>query len=51
KPFKCEYCNISFERKYDLNRHIRIHTNEKPFACEKCNKRFCRSDQLIYHRR
>ena len=29
KPFVCSCCNVSFSRKYNLARHMKVHTGEK----------------------
>ena len=38
KPFRCDICGKSFQRKAHVTTHRRIHTGEKPFACDICNK-------------
>ncbi|ORX54187.1 hypothetical protein BCR36DRAFT_322475 [Piromyces finnis] len=52
-PFKidcyCFICNKVFNRKYDLRRHARLHTNLTPYKCKACGKKFCRSDYLKNH--
>lgn len=62
RPFKCEWvekdvhgndvvCVKSFNRKSDLQRHARIHTNERPYACtwQDCNKAFIQRSALTVH--
>lgn len=46
RPFKCDQCSQSFQRKHDLNRHKRIHLAIKPFPCTHCDKEFSRKDAL-----
>ncbi|ORX78483.1 hypothetical protein BCR32DRAFT_188459, partial [Anaeromyces robustus] len=47
----CKICNKVFNRKYDLQRHNKIHLGIKPYKCINCNKTFTRSDYLKRHLR
>jgi len=53
KPFNLNcYCNICckvFSRKYDRDRHYRIHLNKQPYSCKVCGAKFVRSDYVINH--
>ncbi|GIJ83172.1 hypothetical protein Asppvi_001691 [Aspergillus pseudoviridinutans] len=48
KPRACPYCKRSFRRYEHLQRHLRIHTNEKPYKCA-CGASFSRRDLLKRH--
>ncbi|XP_075217993.1 uncharacterized protein LOC142322800 isoform X1 [Lycorma delicatula] len=47
--FTCEYCNKRFQRKFNLIRHINIHTKEKKHICNLCQKSFVLSCDLQRH--
>ncbi|KAK9766904.1 hypothetical protein K7432_003655 [Basidiobolus ranarum] len=49
KPYECSYCKKAFARKYDLDRHSRLHTGDKPYKCTFCNKGFARVDARKRH--
>ena len=51
KPFTCDACGKSFDRRKNLRMHEKIHSGAKPFSCDKCGKSFTRSSHLREHER
>ncbi|KAK3807524.1 MAG: hypothetical protein JOS17DRAFT_671459, partial [Linnemannia elongata] len=51
KPFFCTFCNASFKRQYDRNRHVSAKHGQykKPISCGLCRKRYSRKDALTRH--
>lgn len=55
RPLQCDWqsCTKKFKRKSELQRHYRVHTNERPYACHVpgCGKTFTQQSALTVHNR
>ncbi|XP_070396818.1 zinc finger protein 394-like isoform X2 [Dermacentor albipictus] len=51
RPRKCSYCGKGFKRKFDLDKHMRVHTGEKPFCCHLCPMTFTQKQSVSRHMR
>ncbi|XP_030831676.1 zinc finger protein 341 [Strongylocentrotus purpuratus] len=51
KPGKlrCNYCDRTFAKNFDLNQHLRSHTGEKPFQCIVCGRAFAQKSNVKKH--
>lgn len=49
KPFECDQCQSRFTLKENLNKHKRIHSQEKKYACPYCGKQFLHWASRRYH--
>ncbi|KAG8176431.1 hypothetical protein JTE90_023688 [Oedothorax gibbosus] len=47
--FACEICQKTFNRKFNLKAHMRIHSGEKPFKCKFCGAQFTFHSSLKSH--
>ncbi|KAG8800487.1 hypothetical protein FRB91_003770 [Serendipita sp. 411] len=50
KKYSCHLCGTSFERRYDLKRHMNTHVEQKQFECSRCRKALARNDSLQRHK-
>mmetsp|Transcript_34765 Transcript_34765/g.67631 ORF Transcript_34765/g.67631 Transcript_34765/m.67631 type:complete len:206 (-) Transcript_34765:322-939(-) len=48
-PLTCPKCNKTLSSKYNLQVHMRAHTNHRPFSCRHCNKSFHTKCNLEHH--
>lgn len=46
RQFKCNHCLKRFKRRYELDRHLRIHSTTQAFRCLFCKHHFSRKDSL-----
>ncbi|XP_066936056.1 zinc finger and BTB domain-containing protein 49-like [Clytia hemisphaerica] len=49
KPFQCDICGKGFEKKENLTRHIRVHTNDRIYSCDLCGKSYTDGSSLKKH--
>lgn len=48
--YKCEECNISYEKKKDKDLHDHVfHPEKRPFRCFICDKSFTKEHNLEQH--
>lgn len=48
--FQCDVCDQSFKRKYNLNRHSRVHQEKVTnVVCSECSKTFANDANLKVH--
>lgn len=51
RPFKCKDCDMTFVRRYDLNRHAITHSKDKPYVCDFCGHGFTQKGSMDKHKR
>ncbi|XP_052097213.1 uncharacterized protein LOC127732187 [Mytilus californianus] len=51
KNVSCEYCGKLFWCKSELDKHLRVHTNERPYLCHICSSSFKTTGNLRNHQR
>ncbi|XP_064641574.1 zinc finger protein 341-like [Lineus longissimus] len=49
RKLKCQYCEKSFAKNFDLQQHVRSHTGEKPFQCIVCGRAFAQKSNVKKH--
>ncbi|CAL8111528.1 unnamed protein product [Orchesella dallaii] len=47
--YPCTECDLKFDYKFKLQRHMRCHTGETPFKCELCHQPFKHAGSLRGH--
>lgn len=46
---RCPLCLATFSRRWNLKRHILLHSQQKPYVCTLCNTYYKRLDSLKFH--
>ena len=51
KLFPCTECSKTYNKRYNLQLHMRSHTGERLYVCGECDKRFTEQSKLNAHMR
>ncbi|XP_033096562.1 zinc finger protein 3-like [Anneissia japonica] len=49
KTYDCKHCGNKFTQSFNLQRHLKIHTDEKQYECGHCGKEFIEGGHLKRH--
>ncbi|KAI1772544.1 hypothetical protein F4818DRAFT_426298 [Hypoxylon cercidicola] len=49
--FTCPHCQRVFKKKYNLESHLTIHSDQRPHSCSECDAAFARLHDLNRHRK
>ncbi|XP_068082038.1 zinc finger protein 341-like [Anabrus simplex] len=49
QKLKCNFCDKSFAKNFNLQQHLRCHTGEKPFQCVICGRAFAQKSNAKKH--
>lgn len=49
-PFKCDFCDREFPKWGQLQRHQKIHADDKPHRCDQCDASFNLESNLFLHK-
>ena len=50
QPYKCQYCDKTFNLQATCSKHEKIHKGEKPYKCQYCGKRFTDRTYFSFHK-
>ncbi|GBM51307.1 Zinc finger protein 358, partial [Araneus ventricosus] len=45
----CMVCQYRSSKRSNMNRHLKIHTDERPFSCPHCGQRFTQKENMLRH--
>ncbi|KAM6951105.1 uncharacterized protein FYW47_014625 [Aplochiton taeniatus] len=51
KPHKCSHCMKCFSSTKTLQRHVKVHMEDKSYQCRTCERFFCQKSDLVTHTR
>lgn len=52
RTFECPVCGKSFTEKFNMKRHMQIHSQSRPkYICNECSKSFAWKDNFIRHKK